>query len=134
MDGDRDEQTTEVRETNERQGNTNVTRQTVATASAVDSKVVVRRIIYFIAGVIIAFLVLRIVFLLLAANQGSGFVDFIYAVGGFFASPFYGIFNYTPSYGQFVFEISSVVAIIIYALVAWGLGKLFTLTSNRSDV
>lgn len=134
MDGDKDEQTTEVRETNERQGNTNVTRQTVATESAVDSKVVMRRIIYFIAGVIIAFLVLRIVFLLLAANQGSGFVDFIYAVGGFFASPFYGIFNYTPSYGQFVFEISSVVAIIIYALVAWGLGKLFTLTSNRTDV
>jgi hypothetical protein len=134
MDGDRDEQTTEVRETNERQGNTNVTRQTVTRADSADARVVMRRIIYFIAGVIIAFLVLRIIFLLLAANQGSGFVDFIYAVGGFFASPFYGIFNYTPSYGQFVFEISSVVAIVIYALVAWGLGKLFTLTSNRSDV
>jgi hypothetical protein len=134
MDGDRDEQTTEVRETNEQQGNTNVTRQTVTRAESAGGSVVIRRIIYFIAGVIIAFLVLRIIFLLLAANQGSGFVDFIYGVGGFFAAPFYGIFNYTPSYGQFVFEISSVVAIIIYALVAWGLGKLLTLTSNRSDV
>lgn len=134
MDGDRDEQTTEVRETNEQQGNTNVTRRTVATAQSANGAVVMKRIVYFIAGVIIAFLVLRIIFLLLAANQGSGFVDFIYAVGGFFATPFYGIFNYTPSYGQFVFEISSVVAIIIYALIAWGLGKLFTLTSNRADV
>ena len=134
MDGDRDEQTTEVRETNERQGNTNVTRQTVATTQSANSGVIMKRIVYFIAGVIIAFLALRIILLMLAANQGSGFVDFVYAVGGFFASPFYGIFNYTPSYGQFVFEISSVVAIIIYALVAWGLGKLFTLTNNRSDV
>jgi hypothetical protein len=134
MDEDRDQQTTEVRETNERQGNTNVTRQTVATAHSVDSKVIVRRIIYYIAGVIIAFLALRMIFLLLAANQGSPFVDFIYNVGGFFAWPFYGIFSYQPSYGQSVFEISSLVAIIIYGLIAWGLGKLFTLTSNRTDV
>jgi len=133
MDGDRDESTTEVRETNERQGNTNVTRQTVATTQSVNGGVVAKRVVYFIAGVIIAFLAVRIILLMLAANQGSGFVDFVYAVGGFFASPFYGIFNYTPSYGQFVFEISSVVAIIIYALVAWGLGKLFTLTSSRTD-
>lgn len=133
MDGDRDQKTTEVRETNEVQGNTNVTRQTVATAESVDSKVILRRIVYYIAGIIIAFLALRIVFLLLAANQGSAFVDFIYGVGGFFASPFYGIFSYQPSYGQSTFEISSVVAIIIYALAAWGIGKLFTLTSNRTD-
>jgi len=130
---DRDQQTTEVRETNEVQGDTNIRRQTVETARGVDGKVIVRRIIYYIAGIIIAFLALRMVFLLLAANQGSPFVDFIYNVGGFFAWPFYGIFSYEPSYGQSVFEISSLVAIVIYGLVAWGLGRLFTLTSNRAD-
>jgi type IV secretory pathway VirB2 component (pilin) len=134
MNGDRDQETTEVRETNEVQGNTNVKRQTVATAQAVDSKVVLRRIVYYIAGIIIAFLAVRIVLLMLGANQGSGFVDFVYSVGGFFASPFYGIFNYQPTYGQFTFEISSVVAIIIYGLIAWGIAKLFTLTSSRTDV
>jgi hypothetical protein len=133
MNGDQDQQTTEVRETNERQGNTNVTRQTVATARGVDGKVIVRRIIYYIAGFIIVFLALRIILLLLAANQGSGFVDFVYAVGGFFAAPFYGIFSYQPSYGQSTFELSSILAIVIYALAAWGLGKLFTLTSARDD-
>jgi hypothetical protein len=133
MNGDQDQKTTEVRETNEVQGNTNVRRQTVATAESVDSKIILRRIVYYIAGIIIAFLALRIVLLLLAANQGSGFVDFIYAIGGFFASPFYGIFSYQPAYGQSTFEISSVVAIVIYALAAWGLAKLFTLTSNHPE-
>ena len=133
MDGDRDQETTEVRETNETQGNTNVKRQTVATAHSVDGKVILRRIVYYIAGIIIAFLAGRIILLMLGANQGSGFVDFVYGIGGFFAAPFYGIFNYQPTYGQFTFELSSVVAIIVYGLVAWGIAKLFTLTSNRTD-
>lgn len=133
MDGNQDEQTTEVRETNEVQGNTNVSRQTVKSSQAVDSKIILKRIVWYIAGVIIALLLLRIVLLLLAANQGSGFVDFIYGLSGFFAAPFYGIFSYQPSYGQSTFEISSVVAIVIYALVAWGIAKLLTLTSAQPD-
>lgn len=133
MDGDRDQQTTEVRETNARQGDTNVTRQTVQTARTTDGRIVARRVIWFIAGVIIAFLAVRIILLLLAANQGNAFVDFVYGVGGFFGAPFFGIFGYTPHYGQFYFEISSVVAIIVYALIAWGLAKLFTLTSSHPE-
>lgn len=134
MNEDQDKQTTEVRESTERRGNTNVTRQSVATSTELSSAVIARRVVYYLAGVIIALLALRIVLLLLAANQGSGFVDFIYAVSGFFAWPFYGIFSYQPAYGQSVFEISSVVAIIIYALAAVGLGKLFTLGSSHDEV
>ena len=78
MDGDQDRQTTEVRETNEVQGDTNVRRQTVSSSQAMDGRVVVRRVIWYIAGIIIALLALRIVLLLLAANQDNAFVDFIY--------------------------------------------------------
>jgi len=130
MDEERNQKTTEVRDTKEQRGNTNIRRQSVTTATKVDAGVVARRIVYYLAGVIIALLVLRIVLLLLAANQGSGFVDFVYALSGFFAVPFYGMFNYQPSYGQSVFEISSVVAIIVYGLVAVGIAKLFTLTKS----
>lgn len=133
MDGDQDQQTTEVRETNEVQGNTNVTRQTVSSTQAVDGKVIIRRIIWYIVGFIVALLALRIVLLLLAANQDNGFVDFIYGLSGFFGAPFYGIFSYQPTYGQSTFEISSVVAIVIYTLVGWGIAKLFTLTSSQPD-
>lgn len=132
-----EEQNTETREVSQQasaDGAHRVHRETVSRSTTVPSSVVAQRIIWYIAGVIIAFLAARIILLLLAANQGSGFVDFIYSVGGFFAAPFYGIFNYTPHYGKFYFEISSVVAIIVYALIAWGLAALFTITKRRSAV
>lgn len=134
MDEDRDQQTTEVRETNDTNGNTRVRRQTVRSTREVSGGVVLQRIVYYIAGVIIALLLIRLILLLLGANQGAPFVDFIYGVSGFFAWPFYGIFNYQPSYGHFTFEISTVVAIIVYGLIATGLAKLFTLTSNHPEV
>ena len=134
MNEDQDKQTTEVRDTTEQQGNTNVRRQSIATETTLSGVVIMRRIVYYLVGVIVALLTLRLVLLLLAANQGSPFVDFIYTVSGFFAWPFYGIFSYQPAYGQSIFELSSVVAIVVYALIAVGLGKLLTLTSNRDAV
>lgn len=98
-----------------------------------NGQMVVARFVYFIASVIITFLVARIVLLLLAANQGNAFVDFVYAVGGWFALPFYGIFNYQPQYGQSVFELSSIVAIIVYGLIATGIVKLITLNAASAD-
>lgn len=134
MNNDQDQQVTEVRESNTVQNGTNVRRQSVATSETVGNNVVARRIIYYVAGFIIALLALRLVLLLLGANQASPFVDFIYAFSGVFAWPFFGIFSYQPSYGQMTFEISTVVAIIVYALIAMGIAKLFTLTSSRSEV
>lgn len=128
MNEERDQKTTEVRDTKVQQGDTNIQRQSVTTSTKVDAGVVARRTVYYLVGVIIALLLLRIVLLLLAANQGSAFVDFVYALSGFFAMPFYGIFSYQPVYGQSVFETSSVVAIVVYGLVAFGIAKLFTLT------
>jgi hypothetical protein len=134
MNTDQDQQVTEVRESNTTQDGANVRRQSVATSNTVGGNVVAKRVIYYIAGFIIALLALRLVLLLLAANQGAPFVDFVYGLSGVFAWPFYGIFSYQPSYGQSTFEVSTVVAIIVYALIAMGLARLFTLTSRRPDV
>lgn len=134
MNTDKEQQVTEVRESDTVQDGATVRRQSIETSRSVDKGVVARRVIYYIAGFIIALLALRLVLLLLAANQSAPFVDFVYALSGFFAWPFYGIFSYQPSYGQATFEISTVVAIIVYALIAMGLAKLFTLTSDRTDV
>jgi hypothetical protein len=133
MNGDQEQKTTEVRDTNEQVGDTNIRRQTVQSTKRVDSRIVLQRIVYYIAGIIVALLAFRIVLLLLAANQGSPFVDFIYSISGFFAWPFYGIFSYQPSYGQSTFEMSSIVAIIVYALVAMAIAKLLMLTSSHDD-
>lgn len=130
MDGERNQRVTEVRETSQPV----TTTQPVATTRATDGGVIARRVVYYIGGVIIALLALRMIFLLLGANEDSSFVSFIYNLAGIFAAPFYGIFSYEPAYGRSVFEISTLVAIIIYALLTIGIGKLFTLGSRRSDV
>lgn len=130
---DEEQKTTEVRESKEKLGDTTVTRQTVASESSISAIVLVQRVIYYLLGAIVTFLLLRIVLLLLAANQGNAFVDFVYSVSGVFAAPFFGIFGYTPTYGLSVFEVSSIVAILIYTLVAWGIVKLLGLGSAHSE-
>ena len=131
---DQEKHTTEVRDTNVQVGRTNVARQTVARTDSVPSNLVAQRVVYYIGGVIISLLVLRVILQLLGANQGNGFVDFIYGLSGFFAAPFYGIFSYQPTYGVSTLEVSTLVAIVIYALLTWGVAKLFTLGSTREDV
>lgn len=128
---DEERQTTEVRETNVQEGATNVQRQTVAQTTQADGRVVASRVVWYIVGFIIVLLVLRLVLLLLGANDNNAFVGFVYALSGVFAWPFYGIFSYQPAYGQSVLEVSSLVAIAVYALVGWGVSKLFTLNSAR---
>ena len=114
---------------------TTESRQTVTTdAQTAPGNVIARRVVWYIAGFIISLLALRILLLLLGANEASPFVSFIYTVSSLFAAPFYGMFNYTPTYGQSVLEISSLVAMLVYALIAWGIAKLLTLGSNRADV
>ena len=131
---DQEKQTTEVRETSEKVGDTNVRRQTVASATSVPAAVLAQRVVYYLVGLIVALLLFRIVLLLLAANQGNVFVDFVYGLSGIFAAPFFGIFSYTPAYGSSVFELSSVVAILVYLLVGWGIASLVTLGSRNREV
>lgn len=130
---DQEQQTTEVRQSNVQEGATNVQRETVVNTTKADGRVVAQRVVWYIAGFIITLLAIRVVLFLLGANQGSGFVDFMYAVTRPFAAPFYGIFP-QPSFGQFALDTASIVAMVVYALLAWGISKLFTLTSARHDV
>ncbi|MBO0792730.1 MAG: YggT family protein, partial [Ktedonobacteraceae bacterium] len=67
---------------------------------------------------------LRFVFRLLGANQGSDFVVFLYNLSHVFVYPFNGIFNDQTIGKVSVFEVSTLIAMLVYALVAWGLVAL----------
>ena len=126
-----EEQRTEVRETTAVDG---TGRQTVArTVDEVSGAVIAQRIVWFIVGVIDAIIAIRFVLLLLGANHDAGFVDFVYSISNPLVAPFTGIFG-QPTYGVSVFEISSLLAIIIYTLIGWGIVKLIGLTRPRTDV
>jgi len=129
-----DKQTTEVQETKKRVGDTNVQRETVSRQTNTPGTVIFQRVVWYLVGFIIALLVLRLVLLMLGANDNTAFVSFIYTLSGLFAAPFFGIFNYQPTYGHFTFEISTVVAIAVYALIGWGVARLATLSRPQEEV
>ena len=91
-------------------------------------------IVYFIFGVLEILLAFRFVLKFAGANPSSGFVDFIYSVSRIFVLPFNGIFHTSLAQGSettSVFEPSTLVALIVYILVAWGIVKLINISSGK---
>jgi hypothetical protein len=93
-------------------------------------------IVYFVLGVIEILLAFRFVLKLAGASQSSGFVDFIYGLSGVFVLPFNGIFHTSLAQGAettSVFEPATLVAIIVYAIVAWGIVSLIKIMSGKKQ-
>ncbi len=84
-------------------------------------------VVWFIAGIIIVLLAFRFVFMLLGANQDNQFANLIYNLSYPFAAPFFGLFGYTLHYGVSQFELSTLVAILVYALIAYGIVRLINI-------
>lgn len=84
------------------------------------------QIVWYILGVLEALLAFRFVLKLLGANPGAGFTDFIYSVTYIFAAPFLNVFNATRVEGS-VFEWTTLLAMAVYGLVAWGIIRIFVM-------
>ncbi len=76
------------------------------------------QIMYTILGILEIGLGLRLVLRLIAANASSGFADFIYGVTGPFIAPFAGLVG-TPTSGGTILEITTLIAMAVYALFFW---------------
>jgi hypothetical protein len=72
-------------------------------------------------------LALRFLFVLLGANPDNAFANFIYSVSNPLVAPFFGLFNYSAVLGVARFEVFTVVAMAVYALVGFGIASLLTL-------
>ena len=91
------------------------------------------QVVWFLAGLVDVILAIRFVMKLLAANPASGFVSFMYNLSEPLIAPFRGIFG-TPAAGGSVLEPASLVAIVIYSLIAWGLVTLIRLLTAPKGV
>jgi uncharacterized protein YggT (Ycf19 family) len=80
-------------------------------------------IVWFIVGVVDIFVAARFLGKLFGASAQSAFVNFIYQVSSPMVAPFTGIFGDTGSKTN-TFETASLVAIVVYAVVGWGLVAL----------
>ena len=82
-----------------------------------------RRVVVLIFGIIQAFIILRIVLLLLNAREGNDLVAFILNTSQLFVAPFIGIFNKDAlACGGAVLDIAAIAA-----LVGWTILELIIL-------
>ena len=88
-------------------------------------------VIYLVSGIIVGLLAIRMVLKLMAANPAAGFASFIYGVTVFFMAPFRNLLP-TVGNGQSQLEVSVVIAILVYLLVAWVLARLVVIMFSRN--
>lgn len=82
------------------------------------------QIVWYALGVIEALLAIRFILKLLGANPAAGFSNFIYDVSYIFLAPFLTVFQATQ-FGDSIFEWATLLAMVIYYLIAWGIIRLF---------
>jgi len=79
-----------------------------------------RRVVVLIFGIIQAFIVLRIVLLLLNAREGNDLVSFILNTSQLFVAPFIGIFNQDAlRSGGSVLDIAAIAALVGWTILEW---------------
>lgn len=81
------------------------------------------QVVWYLLGLLEALLALRFILKLLAANPQAGFTQFIYAVTALFAAPFLNVFRISRVEGS-VLEWTTLLAMAVYWLIAWGIIKL----------
>ena len=90
------------------------------------SKVV--QVIQYIAGLLIVLLAIRFVLALLGANLANQFANFIYTVTDPMVAPFRGLLQVSQfQAGISRFEVETLLTMVIYALVTWGITRLILL-------
>ena len=76
------------------------------------------QLVWLLFGTLVALIALRIGLKLIGANPESPIVALIYGSTYLFLFPFEGLIA-SPTMGSMVLELSSMFAILIYALIAW---------------
>jgi len=125
--------TEEVTEKQENRGGRNVVTREVNNESRDEHINRAVRIVWFIVGIVVVFLLVRVVLALIGANLENQFANFIYVVTDPFVAGFRGLLQV----GQFQagvsrLELETIVAAVIYTLIGWGFVSAIRLLSKES--
>ena len=85
-------------------------------------------VVGFVVGLVDVIIAARFLGKLLGASAQSAFVDFIYQLSAVMVAPFTGIFGDTGNKTN-TFETASLVAIVVYAVIGWGLVVLIRIVT-----
>ena len=90
----------------------------------------VKRILWSILVFLEILLGFRFLLRLIAANPDSGFAVFMYGITGVFVAPFNGLIA-TPVSGGSSLEVTTLIAMAVYALIFWGIAYGIGLIADR---
>ncbi|MHB0859023.1 MAG: YggT family protein [Anaerolineae bacterium] len=93
----------------------------------------ITRLVWLAFGILEAMIGLRVLLKLIAANPEAGFAQFVYNTTEVFLAPFAGL-TVSPSAGGAVLEIPSLIAMIVYGLIAWGIVRVIWIVFDKSPV
>ena len=113
---------------------TTVVREPVAARSAAVVTVEPRaiQVVYLVLGIIEALLALRLILRLLGANSANAFVGLIYNLTYPLIVPFTGIFALPANLGVAGFELATLIAMVIYALIAYLIVAIIRISLTRT--
>lgn len=117
---------------------TRVTKTTTSTDRGVEPQpsgsVLGQRVVYLIIGIVEGLLAIRFVLSMLGANRGNIFANFVYDLTAPLVAPFQTLFSYQMQYGVSRFELETVVAMLIVALIGYVVLALFRLPQRSNEV
>jgi hypothetical protein len=83
----------------------------------------VAQLIWLFFGIVEVLIGLRVFLKLIAANPDNGLASFVYNFSALFLAPFFGLTG-SPSAGGMTLEIPSLIAMLLYGLVGWGIVRV----------
>jgi ABC-type Na+ efflux pump permease subunit len=89
------------------------------------------QIVWYLLGILEVLLAFRFLLKLFGANPGAGFSNFVYSLSYPFATPFLNVFRISSVEGS-VFEWTTLLAMLVYWIVAWGIIELFLMGKDVS--
>ncbi|AFY67184.1 YggT family protein [Geitlerinema sp. PCC 7407] len=89
-------------------------------------------VIYYTVGALLILLLLRFLLRLFGANPENTFAQVIYGLSEPFAAPFSTLFISPASSSGPIFDVNLLVAMPVYALLAWLVGQLVRLIWSKS--
>jgi hypothetical protein len=89
----------------------------------------ITKIVYFILITIEVVIMLRFTFLLLGANEKNILVKYVIDYSDFLVTPFKGILDSDWNIGKFFVEVDSLVSLLIYMILGFGLSQLVKMFS-----
>jgi len=91
----------------------------------------VSQIIWLLFGGLEALLGIRVILMLIGANPGNWFAAFVYQLTQLFLWPFQNLIA-NPSFQNMTLEVTSIIAMIVYALLGWIIVRMIWVVFYRS--